>query len=131
MRALALIAEHVSRDEATNAVTLTRVVDRLSAGAMPKDFPLLFVYVEVHCEAHEIGRKVNLVLRLIDPDGRTLIEKKEPSREIPPVPVGRPKLASIAALQNIPFASFGPHTLEVRVDDECLWESPLLITKRP
>ena len=130
MKVIALLAEQVMHEPITGRTTLVRLIDRVSTETLPRSYPSLSLYFEIHCEPEETGRDITIGFRLIDPEGAQIGPNwTEPTQKVPAVTEGRTKLLGEKVFANVPFAKFGPHLVRLLANGECAEQIPLMVAR--
>jgi hypothetical protein len=106
--------------------------DTIWAAAEPATHPALWFVAKLLFGASDAG-KHNLLLRLVDDDGNTVLAPLTGLLEIQAPGAGYsgdgPSIPVILCAQNITLPRFGTYTFELRVDERIVAEVPLHVRK--
>jgi len=104
--------------------------DTIWAQSAPANHPSLWFVAKLITHESDIG-KHRVLLRLVDEDGNTVLPPLTAALEIPAPAEGRAgdprSVPVVLGLNNLPFASFGAYTFELRVDDRIVAQVPLYV----
>lgn len=113
----AMLADYamLSRD---NKISVIGIFDEINAPVLPFTMPQMYVVVALEGEVSEIDQEFTLELLLWDPDGNSLFSLERHFTFAAKEPGQRPAHNEIGAIGGLPFATAGPYSFIIRVNNE-------------
>lgn len=127
---LALLADHANTSE-NGKLNVLGMFNQVYSDSFPYQHPLMFCIVQLTAKPSEFGKKKQIEVVLLDPDGKTLgTIKGEATVPKPNVPGKRAQVEIIIRLLNVPFQSPGDYAFSILVGGDEKWSIPVTAVER-
>src|SRR3990170_6129407 len=114
---LAVVADGASRDE-TGKLNIYGIFDQVYSDKFPFQYPLMFLAVRFSANPSEFGRRKEIEVSLVDPDGRVLGGGKAKGDVPKPEGGTRANVEILLRMENVPFPKPGPYHFSVLIGGE-------------
>lgn len=128
---LAVLADaaNMSNDEKLNIMGIFNIV---SSPKVPFAHAKMSIALSIQLEISEIGKEHRMRPALVDSKGAVIWEPLgDDSINItanfkdPDMPTDAPSFNLVINLVNVRFDHYGPHAIQIKVDDQCIHEIPV------
>jgi len=113
----AVVADAASRDE-TGKLNILGIFDQVYSDKFPLLYPQLFLAVRFSANPSEFGRRKEIEIQFVDPDGRVLGGGKAKGEVPKPEGGTRANVEILLRMGNVPFEKPGPYHFSVLVAGE-------------
>jgi len=127
--ALSVIADAANRSD-TGKLNILGVFSSLYATQMPCHHPTMSLVLSFQASAFERGSSQRVSIRLLDPDGKTILAPPDSTLQVPGDSGDlTPVVNLIANFTNVQFASFGNHRFDILVDGQVKAQIPIFVAR--
>ncbi len=126
---LALLADAANIGEG-GKLNVLGIFNEITVDSLPYQHSLMFLVVRFDASPAEFGRKKEIELTLLDPDGKNIGTIRGEAEVPRPEGKTRAHVEVIMRLQNVPFAVEGNHEISILVGGEQKFSLPLSVVKK-
>lgn len=127
---LALVADAANREE-SGKLNVLGVFDQVYSDKFPYRHPEMFVVVRFTANPSEFGKKKEIEVCLLDPDGNVVGARLTAKGQVPvPEAGGRASIEMLLRMVNVPFERPGRYAVSILVAGEEKASIPLEVLER-
>jgi hypothetical protein len=128
---MAVVADAANRTD-NGKLNLLGVFHTLYAVTTPCQHPHMAIVLNFEATAMERGTRQKIGIRLVNADGKPVINLPESFLDVPHDPtVVTPQLSLIANIAGVMFETFGAYQFDITVNDQIHGRIPIAIAQLP